>query len=259
MRSIAMKSLAAAAIAGVVTVGGTVVGGTVVGATVSAPAAQPRMAAAPGDPPVPTLPRPQDFVDRVDNPYLPMSPGTRWVYRSRTADGAEVIKVTVMEETKLIQGITATVVRDRATLGGELIEDTFDWFAQDRLGNVWYLGEDTTSYEPGKPPSQEGSWEAGVDGAQAGLAMPAHSEIGRSYRQEFKVGEAEDIGVVLDRTGQVRVTAGAFKRVWMTKDTTPLEPDLIEYKFYAPGVGLVLELGAGPDLETVQLVKFHEP
>lgn len=254
MRSIAMKSLAAAAMAGVVTVGGTVVG-----ATVSAPAAQPRMPAAPGDPPVLTLPRPQDFVDRVDNPYLPMTPGTRWVYRSRTADGVEVIKVTVMEETKLIQGITATVVRDRATLDGKLIEDTFDWFAQDRLGNVWYLGEDTTSYEPGTSPSQEGSWEAGVDGAQAGLAMPAHSEIGRSYRQEFKKGEAEDIGVVLDRTGRVHVTAGAFKRVWMTQDTTPLEPDLIEYKFYAPGVGQVLELGTSPDLETVQLVKFLEP
>lgn len=212
-----------------------------------------------GDVPIPTLPRPEDFVTHVTNAYLPLKPGTRWVYRSVTADGVEVIKVTVLARTKQIQGITATVVHDLATLDGNLIEDTYDWYAQDRLGSVWYLGEDTTSYEPGQPPSHKGSWEAGVERARPGFAMPAHTAVGETYRQEYKQGDAEDMGTIIDRSGRVHVTTGSYHRVLMTKDTTPLEPNLIEYKFYAPGVGQVLELGTNPDLETVQLVKFVKP
>ncbi len=209
--------------------------------------------------PIPTLPRPTDFVDRVSNRYLPLVPGSRWVYRGRTADGVEVIRVTALDRTKQIEGIAATVVHDRATLDGKLFEDTLDWYAQDRLGNVWYLGEDTTTYEPGKPPSHRGSWQAGVDGARAGFAMPAHTALGETYRQEFKADEAEDLGAVVDRSGRVHVAAGDFRRTLMTKDTTPLEPELIEYKVYAPGVGQVLELGTSPELETVQLVRFVKP
>jgi hypothetical protein len=249
-----MKNLARTSIATVSVAAAVACLTTLSGATAGPPAG-----AVVGGPTIPTLPRPEDFRDRVTNPYFPMLAGSRWLYRSVTADGVELISIKVLDGTKKIQGIAATVVHDRVTLGGKLIENTFDWCAQDRLGNVWYLGEDTTKYEPGKPPSHLGSWEAGVDGARAGLAMPAHTAIGESYRQEFKKGEAEDVGAVSDRSGRVHVKTGSYSHVIMTKDTTALEPSLVEYKFYAPGVGQILELGTSPELETVQLVKYVKP
>jgi hypothetical protein len=166
-----------------------------------------------------------------------------------------VVRVTVTDNTKDILGISATVVRDQVFVDGKLAEDTLDWYAQDRQGNVWYMGEDTKEYEDGKVVSTEGSWEAGVDGAQAGVIMPAQPEIGLTYRQEYYEGEAEDLAkaVALDET--VEVPAGFFIGVLVTEDWTPLEPKLLERKYYAPGIGVVFERLIKGGEEVLRLVR----
>jgi hypothetical protein len=201
---------------------------------------------------------PADFVERIDNPYWPMSRGSRWVYRETGADGAEQrVVVTVTDRTKQILGIDAVVVQDVVTEDGALVEDTFDWYAQDADGNVWYLGEQTAEYENGKVVSTEGSWEAGVGGAQAGIIMPAEPRPGLSYRQEYLEGEAEDAAEVLGVDETIEVPFRRFDDVVLTKDFTPLDPDALEHKFYARGVGpaLVLGLTAGGGRE--ELVSFR--
>jgi hypothetical protein len=201
-----------------------------------------------------------DFVPTIDTPYWPMAPGNRWVYRETDAEGNEQrVEVTVTERTKTILGISATVVHDRVTEDGELVEDTLDWYAQDKWGGLWYLGEDTTEYENGKPVSKEGSWEAGVDGAQAGLIIPPDPEVGMTYRQEHYAGEAEDRGEILSLDEQVDVPFGSFEGALMTRDTTPLEPDGNEHKFYAKGVGPVLALALSGGGGREELVRFREP
>jgi membrane-associated phospholipid phosphatase len=182
---------------------------------------------------------PGDFVDRIDNAYWPMAPGSKWVYR----DGAQRVEVTVTERTRQILGIDATVVHDVVTEEGRLVEDTYDWYAQDRWGNVWYLGEETKEYENGKVVSTEGSWQAGVDGAEAGVVMPAEPEVGQAYRQEYYAGEAEDRGEILTVDDRAQVPFGSFDDVVKTKDTTPLEPKVLEHKYYAEGIGPVLAVG----------------
>ena len=179
--------------------------------------------------------------DAITNPFLPLPPGKTWELRGQTEDGEERILVEVLQETREVNGVTATVVRDRAYLAGNLIEDTFDWFAQDNDGNVWYLGEDSKEIENGQVVSSEGSWESGVDGAMAGIIMPATPAVGQAYQQEFYVGVAEDRGQVLNVNESVTVAAGSFTGCIKTADTTPLEPDVLEYKYYCPNVGLVLE------------------
>jgi hypothetical protein len=207
---------------------------------------------------------PGDFTTRIDNPYLPMRPGSRWVYRETDADGTvQRVVVKVTRRTKLLaNGVTARVVRDTVTERGRLVEDTFDWFAQDRAGNVWYLGEDTTEYEDGRPVSKEGSWEAGVDGARPGIVMLARPRPGRGYRQEHAPGEAEDRARVLSLDDQAEVPAGHFTDVLMTKDWNPLEPKVLEYKLYARGVGLVLAVhvsGGGGREELIRYVRGGRP
>jgi hypothetical protein len=194
-----------------------------------------------------------DFATRIDNPYWPMAPGSRWVYRA----GSERIEVSVTDRRKRIMGIEATVVRDVVTEDGELVEDTYDWFAQDKDGNVWYLGEDTKEYDKGKV-STAGSWEAGVDGAQAGIVMPAEPEVGMAYRQEYYAGEAEDEGEILSLDEPAEVPFGSFDGVLMTKDTTPLEPDVLEHKFYAKGVGPVLAVAISGGSSREELVRFEK-
>ena len=195
----------------------------------------------------------------ITNPYWPMKPGTRWVYRETDAQGSrQRIVVTVTHRTKLVaSGVTARVVHDRATEDGQVVEDTFDWYAQDAKGNVWYLGEDTTEYENGKPVSKAGSWEAGVDGARAGIIMLAHPRVGRRYREEHYPGHAMDGAKVLSRREQVQVPAGHFRRVLLTKNFNPLEPDVLEYKLYARGVGPVLALTVSGGSDREELVSFH--
>jgi hypothetical protein len=195
---------------------------------------------------------PAEFTTDIDNPYWPMRPGSRWVYR----EGRQRVEVTVTPRTRRIAGIEARVVHDVVSENGELVEDTYDWYAQDADGNVWYLGEDTKEYENGEVASTEGSWEAGVDGAQAGILLPADPKVGMKYRQEYYEGKAEDAGEVLALDARVRVPFGAFEDVLQTKDTTPLEPDLVEHKFYAKGIGPVLSrtVSGGGDRE--ELVEF---
>jgi hypothetical protein len=195
-----------------------------------------------------------DFVSRIDNEYWPMAPGSRWIYR----EGAnQRVDVTVTDRTKTILGIDATVVHDVVTEDGEVIEDTYDWYAQDRWGNVWYLGEDTKEYEDGKVVSTEGSWEAGVDGAQAGVVVPAEPEPGLAYRQEHYAGEAEDRGEVLSVDGHVEVPFGSFDDVLKTRDSTPLEPDVLEHKYYAKGIGPVLAVAVRGGGGREELVAFE--
>jgi len=209
-----------------------------------------------GGPPALAAPK---FTTRIDNPYLPMSPGSRWVYRETSADGGvQRVVVRVTHRSRLIaNGVTARVVRDTATEQGRLVEDTYDWYAQDRRGNVWYLGEDTKEYENGKVVSTKGSWEAGVNGARGGLVMPAHPRPGMQYRQEYLAGEAEDSARVLSLDDQAEVPFGHFKHVLLTKEWNPLEPKVLEYKLYARGVGPVLALTVSGGSDREELVSFR--
>jgi hypothetical protein len=187
-----------------------------------------------------------------------MTPGTTWIYRETDAEGGERrVEVTVTDETKDVLGIQATVVHDVVTEDGEVIEDTYDWYAQDRFGNIWYLGEDTKEYENGEVVSTAGSWEAGADGAQAGVLVPGSPTVGLAYRQEYLEGEAEDAGEILSLDEQVSVPFGSFTDVLMTKDWTPLDPDILEHKFYAPGVGPVLALDVSGGSGREELVEFR--
>ena len=201
---------------------------------------------------------PDDFVETIDNPYLPLTPGSVWVYES-SGEEPETITVTVTDETRVVQGVTTTVVHDVVTgPDGEVIEDTFDWFAQDGDGNVWYFGEETTEYDERGRTDTAGSWEAGVDGAQAGIVMLADPRVGDGYEQEHYAGEAEDRAEVLSVDEQVQIGLGSYDDVVQTEDTTPLEPDLVERKYYAPGVGVVLEETVSGGSDVVELVE-HRP
>jgi hypothetical protein len=166
--------------------------------------------------------------------------------------------VTVTDRSKTILGIDATVVHDVVSEKGEVIEDTFDWYAEDRWGNIWYMGEDTKEFENGKVVSTAGSWEAGVDGAQAGIIMPANPQPGMVYQQEYYEGEAEDVGAVLSLHEMAQVPFGFFRDALLTKDTTPLEPRVQEYKLYAKGVGPVLVLGVSGGADREDLISFEE-
>jgi hypothetical protein len=188
---------------------------------------------------------PNDFTTKIDNPYWPMAPGTRWTYRETDQEGTEQkVVVTVADRVKKVaNGVTARIVRDTVTEDGKLIEDTFDWYAQDKEGNVWYLGEDTAEFEDGKLSTKEGSFEAGVRGAQPGIIMPARPTPGMRYRQEYLKGEAEDQGKVLSTDEMAEVPFGHFRGALLTKDTVGTEPNVLEYKLYARGVGPVLVVG----------------
>lgn len=202
---------------------------------------------------------PANFTVEIDNRYWPMVPGTRWTYREIDEEGKELeVVVTVSSETKKIaNGVTARVVRDTVTEDGELIEDTFDWYAQDGEGNVWYLGEDTAEFEGGKFTTRAGSFEAGVDGALPGIVMPADPADGMTYRQEYYRGEAEDNGEVLSVEEQAEVPAGSFDNALLTKDTITIEPNVLEYKLYAPDVGPVLVFGVSGGGGREELVKVE--
>jgi hypothetical protein len=202
---------------------------------------------------------PADFVSEIDNKYFPLKPGTTFVYEGKSAEGTEHIEVTVTHETKQIMGVPCIVVRDRDRIDGKLAEDTFDWYAQDKEGNVWYFGEDTKEYENGKVVSTEGSWEAGVDGARPGIIMPADPKAGETYRQEYYKGEAEDMAKVLSLDESATVAYGSLDHLLMTKDWNPLEPAAgVSHKYYAPGVGKVLEVYVKGPSERLELVDIKK-
>jgi hypothetical protein len=199
---------------------------------------------------------PSDFSAEIDNRYWPMKPGSRWVYReSDDEGGVQRVVVSVTDRTKRIaNGIEARVVHDVVSQGGRPVEVTDDWYAQDADGNVWYLGERTAEYEHWKVVSRAGSWEAGVDGAQPGVVVPAEPRPGMAYRQEHYAGEAEDRAEVLSVEEQVEVPKGHYTGALLTKDLTPLEPRVVEYKLYAPGVGPVLTIDVSGESGREELV-----
>ena len=204
-------------------------------------------------------PDPARFSTTIDNPFLPFAPGTVMRYRETGDDGRGRDVVRVTHRTKRIQGVETVVVRDRAFMRGKLVEDTFDWYAQDRRGNVWYFGENTKEYENGRVVSTAGSWKAGRDGARAGIVMKAHPRVGDTYRQEFSPGVAEDRATVLSRDASATVPYGSFDHLLRTRDSTPLEPGVVENKFYARGVGSVLEKLVRGGHERVVLVSVTRP
>ena len=209
-----------------------------------------------GQPYRPDVPPPDGFVATIDNPYMPWIPGTRWVFEGVSDGQKERNVVVVTDRTRDVMGVPTTVVHDQVFSGGELAEDTFDWYAQDAAGNVWYFGEDTAEYRNGAVTSTAGSWEAGVDGALPGVVMLAQPTVGESYHQEFRKGEAEDVGTVIALDDTVTVPYGPFDRVVVTQDTTPLEPQIVEHKFFAPGVGVVIERVISGAQEVSRLVSF---
>ena len=197
-----------------------------------------------------------NFVNGVQNPYFPLVPGTTFSYRQETPDGVETNTVEVTHDTKVILGVTTFVVHDQVFLEGALKEDTFDWYAPDKDGNVWYFGEDTR--EVGPPVSTLGSWEAGKDGAQAGIIMLAHPEIGDTYYQENAPGVVADQARVKGLNETAVVPYDTFTGCVRTQEWTPLEPGNRAFKFYASGFGTVMEVpnhGGGP----VQLVGVTRP
>jgi len=187
-----------------------------------------------------------DFTTKIDNPYWPMSPGSRWVYSETDSKGTDqkVVIVVTRKTKEIANGIEARVVRDTVTENGVPVEVTDDWFAQDRKGNIWYLGEYVTNYKNGNVVDHAGSFEAGVDGAHPGIAMPAQPTPNLCYRQEYYDGEAEDKAEVITvGEEQVKVPFGYFKKdILMTRDLVPTEPKVQELKFYAPGVGPLLSI-----------------
>jgi hypothetical protein len=203
---------------------------------------------------------PADFSVNIDNPYWPMSPGNKWVYsETDTVGGHEKVVVEVTHKTKMIaNGIEARVIRDTVTENGVPVEITDDWYAQDKTGNIWYLGEYVTNYKNGKVVDHSGSFEAGVDGAQPGIAMPANPEPDLSYRQEYYKGEAEDKAAVITvGEERVQVPFGYFdKDVLMTRDLVPTEPKVQELKFYAPNVGPLLSMHTDGDGSRAELISY---
>ena len=200
---------------------------------------------------------PTHFVATVDNEFYPLVPGTTFIYEK--AGDAERVEVVVTDERRQIMGVPCLVVRSREYEAGSLVEVTEDWYAQDTDGNVWYFGEATQTYANGQPTGTAGSWEAGVDGAMPGIIMQRAPRVGDRYRQEYYVGHAEDMGEVMRLDDSVTVPWGTFGHVLVTRDWTPLEPGLEEQKYYAPGVGLLLEAEGDARVELVRVTSPSGP
>lgn len=187
------------------------------------------------------VPSSSDFVAGVTNPWFPLKPGSKWVYKG-VKDGAPNIDTFVVTTRKrVVQGVSTTVVMDVTTSGKRVVEATEDWYAQDKQGNVWYFGENTKEFDKSGKVDTSGSWEAGVGGAKAGLFMPANPQIGMSFYQEYLKGEAEDTFKIVSLTATIAVPAGTYNTTLMTEESTVLEPGIITQKNYAKGIGEVYE------------------
>jgi hypothetical protein len=193
----------------------------------------------PGDPYDPDV-DPAMLSAEITNALFPAPVGATWTYEAQTDEGVELDEISVDAETRAVWGATARVVRDTVYLDGEMVEDTWDWFAQDATGHVWYLGEETYEYENGMIVCDCGAWESGVDGALPGVIMLADPQVGDVYRQEYLAGEAEDVGEVVAIDEDVSVPAGSWSGCLKTRDRSAIDASLDEYKYYCPGVGTVL-------------------
>jgi hypothetical protein len=197
---------------------------------------------------------PNNFVSVIDNPYFPLPVGRKLVYTGIKDGQTQTDTVTVTDQKKVILGISTTVVNDVATHDATVLEKTFDYYAQDKQGNVWYLGEDTTHFLPNGKADTSGSFVAGVDGAQPGIIMKATPQIPDAYRQECFAGEAEDTAWVVGTTGSVRVPYGTVRDVLTTLEATQIEAGAYDQKVYGPGVGIVTEQSLTGPNEFAQLV-----
>jgi hypothetical protein len=217
-----------------------------------------------GDCPIPSGTEPvdmnvYDFETSVSNPLWPMTPGTHWRFRETDTEGGHQRNdVTVLERTKVVDDIVTTVVHDVTIEHRKLVENTFDWYAQDKCGNVWYFGENTRAYSHGGV-SREGSWKAGVDGALPGVIVPAEPTVGMSYRQEYLAGEAEDRARILSVDEKASTPAGFYRHTVLTAESTALEPRVSEYKFLALGVGPVLAVSVSGESDREELMHMTLP
>jgi hypothetical protein len=200
---------------------------------------------------------PSEFSPNVTNTYFPLIIGRKLIYESIIGTDVERVEVVTEAGTQDINGYDCRIVRDTVTLNGVFLEDTHDWYAQRNDGNVWYMGEIAVNYdESGMIEDVDGSWRYGRDNALPGIVMLASPMIGDIYRQEYLIDEAEDVARVIATGVTVSVPAGTFTNCIVTQDGSPLEPDANEHKYYAPGVGLVLELkpATGEMLELIAIM-----
>jgi hypothetical protein len=194
------------------------------------------------------------FVRRIDNPYFPLRPGTVFFYEGKKEGQLQENRVAVTRGTKTILGVKCVVVLDTVTVAGRPLERTLDWYAQDGQGNVWYMGENSRDYRHGRWVLSPGSWQAGVNGARAGIIMEAHPRGGDVYQQEYYAGHAEDMAGVIGLTKFVSVPYGTFEHVLVTREWTPLEPGVVEKKYYAKGIGVIQARSVKGDSEYAKLV-----
>ncbi|MFN0275183.1 MAG: hypothetical protein ACKVPJ_05530 [Chitinophagales bacterium] len=207
---------------------------------------------------------PENFVEDVTNPYFPLDEGDTLFYSATIGEDGEFTTetsyVAITEEDKIIEGIECVVVHDVVFLDGELKEDTYDWYAQDIYGNVWYLGEDTKSYNEDGTYSTEGSFEHGIDGAQGGLIMLGDpvTHFGKGYKQEDYPGFAEDRGKVVGLNETVTIGLGTFTHCLKTYEVSPLEPGFLNVKYYAPGLGFIYSEKASGGIEFQELTGISD-
>jgi len=201
---------------------------------------------------------PANFVTKIDNQFYPLVLGTTFTYQGALGSSVQETVDVVTDQTRVILGVTCVQVHDTVKVDGKLEEDTLDWYAQDKDGNVWYFGEAAKQYGPDgvTQVSTEGSWEAGVDGAEPGIVMEGSPKVGDTYRQEYQVGVAEDMAEVLsvNPTGSVTVQGHTYTNLIQTNDTSKLDPGDIEVKTFAAGVGLVKSEMVKGGIDEIELV-----
>jgi len=198
---------------------------------------------------------PANFVKVIDNPYFPLPVGRTLIYRGIKDGRSQIDRVHVTSSTRKIEGITATAVTDVSTHRGKLLEKTTDWYAQDKQGTVWYLGERTAAYLPGGKIDRSGSWLAGVKDAEPGIVMKAHPAVPQGYRQEYLKGEAEDTAWIVNLGGKLTTPARTFRHVLTSLEFTRLEPKVIDQKIYGRGVGIISERAVHGPKEVAILVR----
>lgn len=205
--------------------------------------------------------RPSNFTTDITNKYFTLEPGRKLMYEKETADGLERVEIMVTDETKKLMGVDTLLFRDTVWLNDQLKEDTKDYFAQDKKGNVWYFGEEVDNYEAGILSNHDGSWLSGTDGAKPGIYIKANPKIGESYQQEFYTGVAEDSVNVLAVDETVTVPFGTFEHCVKTFDWTPLDPNAKEHKWHCPGVGALVkavDLTNGEELNLIDVTNEDE-
>jgi hypothetical protein len=229
-----------------------------IGAVGPAGAAESRTIKSGAGPGWPKTLHPSDFVRRVDNPWFPLKPGSKWRYRGREDHSRFRDKMRVTHRKKRIEGVRTIVVHDVVLKHGKPREITNDWYAQDRHRNVWYFGENTRELDRhGHVKTREGTWKAGRDGARPGVLFPGHPRVGQKARQEYYKGHAEDHFKVLDVDARVSTPYVSTRHAVRTKEWTPLEPGVIDNKYYVRGVGDVKEKTVKGGTERLRLVYFH--